>query len=345
VLEYRISRESIYDYYLWSPYDIIFDPNWETGTADCAGGKIHTNQNIILRSTNWGDYGVRLNAISELSTGKDCTIKYDSCQYGRPNWVDHYGGVSNDGTAPLLDLSYPHHWIGADEANWWPYDEGWWNGYPISTDPNVWPPLDWRNTDSHFKGSPDQWAIENARIQIVKKDSSGNVLFDASGNPIILATVELPSHLSQQWDWDKYESDPPTWLIEKPVVFVDVNGNPADLSYWSQLQADFPDLIDLDILDGVYGNEGETVPVKNLNTNQQDTAWDAYALNPPRNTSWNPNDADWNEFINSKALQSVVFTNDDGFELEEPKFADTYKRLAQKDGIYLSLAADTACTD
>jgi hypothetical protein len=313
-VEHREVKRAVSNYFLFSAGDLGVAGSW-----DCGGGGIHANGKIVL------DTGARIDNVSELSTGENMSIAYQWLTYSHPTWLDDADGISGNNNAPLPDLAAPHIWsvvnpypyVGGHtyETNWstagstinmaqlWPAGPG-----------GVWPPQDWRNTNSHFSGSPNVGSALNAWLTPVEKDALGNPVFDpATGQLQVLPAIEIPGHLNQQWAWDKYSGSNPA----AGISFIDGAGNPATAVYWSQLDAAYPGLIDPEILDGVYGNEGNTVLVTNTNSIQQD--------------------ADWDTFVSNSNLGKTLVTNDQGFELTEPDYSGNYKRLAQSNGLYFSL--------
>jgi hypothetical protein len=216
----------------------------------------------------------------------------------------------------------------------------------------------------------------NTWIYPVKKDEQGNIIFDEDGNVLFESVEQIPAELDATvygdiayWDWEKYGSqfddtfagqpqqqlkftvyDPDNpenvkyveqtrWKIEDGKIVMTDLSDPQGVTYWAMLQnydywktigysdADaetWSTHINPEILDGTYGSEfstgQKTMKVDNTNSIKQPEAW--------------------NTFLADSNLETVLFANDRGEDMEPPRFATTYKEKSKQAGLYLSKSAD-----
>ncbi|MFH1129007.1 MAG: hypothetical protein V1699_06345 [Candidatus Omnitrophota bacterium] len=212
----------------------------------------------------------------------------------------------------------------------------------------------------------------NTWIYPVKKDSDGNIIFDSDGKVVQELPEQIPAELEgAMWDWTKYDYygnfggaaqnqlkftvyDPAggtkyvedtRWAIvinpltfQKEVKMVDpaLGGSTywemlQNVDYWKALGYSAQDAqsyathINPEILDGTYGSElsagQKTIQVDNTNSMKQAAAW--------------------NNFLVNKGLDDVVMANEQGEDMEAPRFATTYKEKCRSAGIYLSKSGGT----
>ena len=251
VVLYYLTRRGMYDFFCYTPYDL----NLYSAVghyADLNGGGIHANGNIYISSY------MRLEDISELSTGEDGVIYYASSQYAAPFYPDRYDGdgVCNggdmDGEAPIQRLDNPTYgWRDDSKGEPGPfgyydtYGRWQWNSYANHFE-NLWD-SSFLNADQHFYGSSDP----NYNVAPGAKDpwtsarnNSDNPLnrYNCWIKPYITDKdnqqshedwAEIPAELDQQWDWSKYFHNNAS---EQPVTFYtyDDDGKkvPVSDSWW-----------------------------------------------------------------------------------------------------------------
>jgi len=256
-LKFNLSRQGIYDFFYFSPYSVDLD-NAVGNFPKLNGGSIHSNGDIYF------DGPVRLENISEMSTGREGTIYYrQSDQYPAPHYLDEYDGVS-DGKAPIVRLD--KYWdVFRDDDQDNPGEFGYyyndkygnrlwsWKSqatYYANTTSSEWPTKGWRDTEYYFYGNNQPWndirpgwkdtqvsssIINDNTINLNKhnvwvKPYKG---VDGEGNIISDPWTQIPAELDQSWDWGKYKYRRTT---ENPVTFYtyDNDGNKVDVedTYW-----------------------------------------------------------------------------------------------------------------
>lgn len=214
---------------------------------------------------------------------------------------------------------------------------------------------------------------QNTWIYPAKKDADGDIVFDAKGNIVQELPEQIPAELEGAlWDWTKYNNygkfggksqealkftvyDPVTagkkpieetrWKIvtdpitgKKSVVMVDpAEGGSTywqmlqDYNYWKAIGYSDADAqtwsthINPELLDGTYGSEvpaGQTtIKVDYTNSMKQTAAW--------------------NNFLSQSGLDDVLLANENGENMEAPRFATTYKEKSEKAGLYFSKTGGT----
>ena len=262
VLLYYLSRKGGYDFFYYTPYNL--DLYSAVGhTTSLNGGGIHANGDIYLRSY------MRLEDISEMSTGQNGKIYYYGDRYPAPYYADDYDGV-RDGKSPIARLdSLTNMWrddsIG-DPGPYGYYDAkgGWhWKSYAYSFARNYvshWPTYTYAftNTERHFAG--DSRAAYDVAPGAKDPDSSiindsgeplnrYNVwikpyLQDEEGNKIDNVTWrQIPAELDQIYNWNKYKGDAygtGSASNEKPITFQtkDDQGTMVDVeTTWWEIDA------------------------------------------------------------------------------------------------------------
>ncbi len=255
VLKYTLSRKGIYDFFYFSPYDI--DLNDAVGTfPHMNGGGIHTNSNIYF------DGPVRLENISELSTGENGSIYYKNTKrYPAPRYPDSYDG-EYDGKAPIVRLDDFNNVFQDDAANepgpfrYYYWDKHGtrhsnWKSYAYRfAHTSSWPTEAYCNSEWYFAGNNCPWndiapgSNDNRISGSIKNDNTiplngYNVWIkpylgeDEDGNIFSDPWTQIPAELPEAWDWRKYNT---TNSNDQPVDFYtyDDAGNQvsADNSYW-----------------------------------------------------------------------------------------------------------------
>ncbi|MFH2138832.1 MAG: hypothetical protein ABII88_10005 [Candidatus Omnitrophota bacterium] len=261
VITYTLSRQGIYDFFFYSPYDMDLD-NEVGNFPKLYGGGIHTNGNIRI------DNPVRLENISELSAGENGVIYYAaSDQYPAPYYADNYDGVK-DGMAPMVRLDRPND-IFRDDAKdnpgdfgyyyWDKYGDRHWNyqsnaSYFGST--STWLTSAFRSTEWYFYGD----MLDYNNINPGNRDNrvSSSIINDSSeplngyntwvkpylgetdcGDIISGEWTQIPAEMDQTWDWSKYKGDAYGYRSgagEQPLHFYtyDNDGNKVNVenTYW-----------------------------------------------------------------------------------------------------------------
>lgn len=255
VLKYTLSRKGIYDFFYYSPYDI--DLNNAVGTfPHLNGGGIHTNGNIYF------DYPVRLDNVSELSTGKNGAIYYRNMdRYPAPRYLDNYDGTY-DGQAPIVRLDTFNDVFRDDAADdpgpfgYYYFDKygtrHWtWKSYATYyAHTSTWPTTGYRTSEWYFAGDSSPWnniapgANDNRISSSITNDNTiplngYNVWIkpylgeDALGNIISDPWTQIPAELPESWDWRKYDS---TNSNDQPVQFYTYDDAGSQVSaansYW-----------------------------------------------------------------------------------------------------------------
>ncbi|MBU4477964.1 MAG: hypothetical protein KKH34_02605 [Candidatus Omnitrophica bacterium] len=258
VLQYKLNRKGIYDFFYYSPYDIDLD-NAVGVYPRLNGGGIHSNGNIRL------DYPVRLENICELSTGENGKIYYAGAdQYPAPNYLDSYDGVY-DGKAPMVRLD-KYTDVFRDDANnkpgdfgyyfWDKYGTRYWGWksnatYYANTNAGEWLTQGFRNSEYYFYGDKSSWnyiapnAKDTQISNLIINDNKAalNKLniwikpyesIDAAGKITSGPWTEIPAELEQQWNWAKYKGRNGN---DKTVTFYtyDNSGNKVNVeeTYWA----------------------------------------------------------------------------------------------------------------
>lgn len=231
VVEYRIARDSIYDFAWWSPDDLNLD---DVGD-NVNGGRIHANGDITMSSSK------RLYGVDTISTGRDRGIYYrNNGRYYAPGRYDWYVDGSGDinGEVPLPHLSLmeaegindrSRYWAGTDATE--PYDQDYQTRHPWKYEASPdnwrfrsygthlagsWPPRDWRDEEYFFYGS----SIYNSSTQDQStglnhyntwlypaiRDENGDLDLTSLESGTYEAPQEIPGELEgAMWTWqEKY---------------------------------------------------------------------------------------------------------------------------------------------
>ena len=256
-VSYVLNRQGIYDFFYYSPYSIDLD-NAVGNFPRLYGGSIHTNGNIRI------DNPVRMENISELSTGGDGTIYYAaSDRYPAPYYGDRLGDGVMDGSAPMVRLDQPTNVFRDDLANesgdfghYW-YDKygtrRWsWNSnatYFGYTNFSSYPTKAFRNTEWYFYGDKLSWnniasgARDNRVSSSIINDNTDplnrhNTWIkpylgeDDEGDPLSGVWEQIPAELNEAWDWQKYKGDSGGYRYsagEQPLNFYTKDNSGADI--------------------------------------------------------------------------------------------------------------------
>lgn len=261
VLLCYLTKRGVYEYFLYSPYDL--DLYQALGHyPQINGGGIHTNGNIYI-----SDY-VRLDDVGELSTGGSGKIAYTNTRYPAPYYADNYDGVM-DAKAPMVRLDQPTNIWRDDAASeagpFGSYDgDGQWQWNPYAyhfarTASNDWPISTYAlmDPDAHFNGSSDPrydvapGATDPFNNEIKNTGSEPlnayNLwirprLFDEKGKIVKKEDIpwtQIPAELNQEWNWNKYFGDEygtGEAASEQPITFYtyDDAGTPVDVdqTWW-----------------------------------------------------------------------------------------------------------------
>jgi len=231
VLMYYLTRRGIYDFFLYTPYNL--DLYAAVGNhPDLNGGGIHSNGDIHI------DSAMRLEDISELSTGETGRIYYEGNQYIPPYYADRLDGIM-DGKSPITrldrlgdvfrdDLKLETGPFGYYNAyGQWNWDSG--ATYFVNTSIGL--QNSFQSTEGHFAGSIlDVYNVAPGKTNIVKNDSTDTLnsqncwikpyILDADGNKVATTWTEIPAEMDTQWEWDKYGWNKyGTVAGEQPVSF------------------------------------------------------------------------------------------------------------------------------
>ncbi len=257
VIMYYLTRRGIYDFFVFTPYNLDLysavgrDPKMN-------GGGIHSNGNIYLRTY------MRLEDISELSTGEDGSIYYTSSQYAAPYYADNID-YKMDGRAPITRLDQLYNIWRDDSADpmqagpfgaynsrnqwYWKYRAN----YFVATSVKSYPTNSFSSTETHFAGNnQDRYNVAPGAWDWVSgtyNDSSESLNrynvwikpyeLDADGNQIDHDWAQIPAELDEEWSWNKYFGSSygtGSAANEQPTSFYtyDDSGNEVDCenTYW-----------------------------------------------------------------------------------------------------------------
>lgn len=248
VLMYYLTRRGIYDFFLYTPYDLdLYNAVGQYPKLN--GGGIHSNGDISIRAA------MRLENISELSAGEDGRIYYHGDQYIPPYFADRLDNVM-DGKSPITRLDKMDDVFRDDTINnagpfgyydvygAWQWDSG--ATYFVNTNSGI--QNSFQSSENHFAGSIlPRYNVAPGATSIVKNDSpetlnSQNLwikpfVLDSEGNQIVKTWTEIPAEMDTEWGWDKYGwNNYGTVAGEQPVTFYTYkdDGSKVDVAdtYW-----------------------------------------------------------------------------------------------------------------
>jgi hypothetical protein len=311
VIMYYMTQRGIYDFFVYSPYTLNL-----AGAVGrfpkMNGGGIHSNGDIYLNDL------MRLEDISELSTGETGNIYYTGSQYQAPYFADNIDGVM-DGKAPITRLDQLNDiWRDDSIPNAGPFGSynvaGQWQwkssaNYFVSDSMGNWPTNSFVSSDYHFagaSGTESRYNVAPGKTDWYgfKNDGSGplnqyNVWIkpytqDESGNQVPTTWTQIPGELDEQWSWSKYAGNSygtGAAKLEQPTSFYtyDGIGNKVDVAatYWE-----------------IKGNKVEWVDPLDLATHPNAKSyWDMFQ----RQDYWKAvrNDTVYAERINPEALDGT----------------------------------------
>ncbi len=324
VIMYYLSRRGIYDFFVFTPYNLNLysavgrDPKMN-------GGGIHSNGNIYLSTY------MRLEDISELSTGEDGSIYYTSSQYAAPYYADRLDGVM-DGRAPITRLDQLNNIWRDDSAdpmqpgpfgyydarNQWRWKDRAY--YFVSTNVNSYPTNSFCSTETHFAGNnqdryniaPGAWDSTSGTYN----DSSEplnryNVWIkpyelDADGNKIDHTWTQIPAELDEEWSWNKYFGNSfgtGAATNEQPTSFYTYDDSGAEVdvanTYW-EIDASTNSVV---MLDPPIGGTDEEWAAFRLAHPQAKQYWDMYKS--PEFWQAVRGDSFYGTYLNQEAMDGV----------------------------------------
>ncbi len=286
VLMYYLTRRGIYDFFLYTPYNL--DLYSAVGRhPKLNGGGIHSNGDIHI------DTAMRLEDISELSAGKDGNIYYEGHQYIPPYYADRLDGVM-DGKSPITRLDDMGN-IWRDDLKkeagpfgyynkygQWRWDSG--ATYFVNTSRGL--RNSFQSTEGHFAGSKqDIYNVAPGKTSYVKNDSTEALnsrncwikpyVLDADGKQIEKTWTEIPSEMDTEWEWDKYWGSKRS--NENPVSFYTYkdDGTSVDVAdtYW-EIDSGSGDVV---MLDPPIGGDAAQWVAFNAAHPSAEKYWDMYA--------------------------------------------------------------------
>ena len=288
-LMYYLTRRGIYDFFLYTPYDLDLY-NAVGRHPKLNGGGIHSNGDIHI------DTYMRLEDISELSAGEDGNIYYEGRQYIPPYFADRLDGVM-DGKSPITRLDDMGNVWRDDTVNeagpfgnynssgQWCWDSG--ATYFVGTSLEL--RDSFQSTELHFAGSKqDIHNVAPGQSSYVVNDSSVALnsqncwikpyILDSEGDRIEKTWVEIPSEMDTEWEWDKYGwSSYGSVSGEKPVSFYTYkdDGTSVDVAntYW-EIDGGTGDVV---MLDPPIGGDVTQWAVFNAAHPSAQKYWDMYA--------------------------------------------------------------------
>lgn len=224
VIKYALARKGIYDFFYYSPYNIDLD-SAVTNFPRLNGGGIHSNGDIYF------DAAVRLENISELSTGEKGKIYYTCTnQYAPPYAADLFDGAK-DAQAPIVRLDNPADVFNKGVSDPGPFGYYWGNKVPAwywktwaQDFASSWPSIAYRTSEWYFSGDSKPWnnigpgAKDSQVSNTIVNDNTiplnkYNVWIkpylglDEGGNILSGKWAQIPSELDQAWAWSKYKGD------------------------------------------------------------------------------------------------------------------------------------------
>ncbi|MFH1061791.1 MAG: hypothetical protein V1747_02765 [Candidatus Omnitrophota bacterium] len=289
VLMYYLTRRGIYDFFIYTPYDLdLYDAVGHHPLLN--GGGIHSNGDIHI------DSYMRLEDISELSAGASGNIYYEGSQYIPPYYADRLDSVM-DGKSPITRLDKMADVFRDDTINQagpfgyynaygqWQWDSG--ATYFVYTDNGL--RNSFQSTEGHFAGSVlDIYNVNPGQTSGGAKNDSGGILnsqnawikpymLDSEGNQIDKTWVEIPAEMDTEWGWDKYGwNNYGTVAGEQPVSFYTYkdDGTQVDVAntYW-EINASNK----VEMLDPPIGGTPEEWAVFNAAHPEAKQYWDMYA--------------------------------------------------------------------
>ncbi|MFH1092677.1 MAG: hypothetical protein V1739_00820 [Candidatus Omnitrophota bacterium] len=291
VIMYYLTRRGIYDFFVFSPYNLDLygavgrDPKMN-------GGGIHSNGDISVSTY------MRLEDVSELSAGENGSIYYTSSQYAAPYYADVLDGVM-DGRAPITRLDNLANLFRNDIVD--PMQSGpfgyynsakaWgWKSYAyyfVRDSMGYYPTDAFSNTDAHFTGSdnsrfninPGAWDGTSGTVNNSSEPLNVYNLWikpyelDEDGNKIAHVWAQMPAELDEEWAWDKYIGSRSS--SEQPTSFYTYNnsGTAVDVAntYWEILGPN-----NVVMLDPPIGGTAEEWAAFNLAHPSAKQYWDMY---------------------------------------------------------------------
>ena len=207
VLMLYLSRQGIYDYFVYSPYTL--DLSQAVGDdPKINGGGIHSNGDIIL------EYDTRLENISEFSAGKDGSIYYACTQYQPPYIADKFDGIM-DGQAPIPRLSDLSDLYRDDRISYsgpfgyyknkiWTYKTD--ASKFVYDNMDGWPTDSFLNTERKFCGNNEDRYLVEVYPGVFYNDYNTWIKpyrLDEEGNQIETTWSQIPAELDEEWAWSK----------------------------------------------------------------------------------------------------------------------------------------------
>ncbi len=288
VLMYYLTRRGIYDFFLYTPYDLDLDSAVGRHPR-LNGGGIHSNGNIRI------DGYVRLEDISELSAGADGSIYYRSSQYQQPLYADRMDDGIYDGRAPITRLDQLSNMFRDDSVSD-PGPFGYYNTYGnwgyrsgaysfVHTDNRQ--NSAFRSTEIYFAGDKldiNQVPHGGSGGYGTVNDSGGDLNYhnlwvkpyvqDDEGVKIPQPWQEIDSEMeNDEWAWDKYGSSLHDY--ESPVSFYTYKDDGSKIDVADTLW-EFNVFGDVEMLDPPIGGDAAQWTAFNAAHPTATKYWDMY---------------------------------------------------------------------